>query len=80
MGNSRGGQALQLESASGWDEAHPEVQDLPGRVVAHDVATDGRHSRLIEGRPQLRPLACATEHALTLNHRGVETPGMQETL
>ena len=38
---------------------YPEVQDLPRRVVAHNVPTQGCHPRLIEGRPQLGPLACS---------------------
>ena len=34
-----------------WPSTYPEVQHLSRGVVAHDVATDGCHSRLVEGCP-----------------------------
>ncbi len=38
-------------AGQGHWKTHPEVQDFPWRVVAHNVAADGSHTRLVEGRP-----------------------------
>ena len=38
-------------------DAYPEMQELPRRVIAHNVPTKGCHARLVERRPQLGPLA-----------------------
>ena len=48
-------------------DAYPKMQDFPRRVVAHNVPAQGCHARLIEGRPQLGPLACSTI-PLTVSH------------